>query len=911
MNELRRSGARCGSARRFRLGFGRRRLVAAIVIALLLSGGLGPGAASQRPHQPSVPAGLPLGLGPRPPGLSLADLGFGPAPVHARTAPRPPRYPVLLVHGLGGDPSAWDKSPLPQLLQQAGYVPGRTLFFVDYGTANYGDYVEIYRDFLMPAIDRAKAASGANQVDLVAFSMGGLVSRYYVQSSDYRGDVRTLVLLASPTRGSFAASLVRGWYESDIQYHWSDAYRDQPEHVYVRNRLPAYADLVARFQVVSRERLFNRTEALLDWTRWAEPEFFETAVLGQQHPVFELAKANGVPAPAAGLTGSFYELLTAQTAIALSERPVLQTWAPFLSRDVAMLADLLIDEADLLGFALALMNGFGLDAGSEAINRMIEEFSPAGSRARVLTNAFLYDWNERLAATRRQTERQPDTPIRGVRQVIVAGSMLNVWAPFRSGTGPNDGVVAVASTVLPPERDDRFRLFSGVAMHHLHVKNNGAVAAYVLKALADEFQPATAWAPAPPGWLQRLFRKGGPVTHSATLAAGYWEPAYFDVQRPADGASGSLHVTVSLTDKAARTGSVAVWAYVERQDGTWETRDLLYPGSLDQQASLRLPGFGADAVRVLIGVRRQLPSAGLASLAVDGAQALPVTVHASYDADGTTVTPPAATPIVTPAPAPPPPLLGAGGPLPPEPGDAPASAPGPAERAHGPVHSDPNPDGSPAPDTPDAPAPPAPDAPAPGRPDIPVITVERTNRLTTNWQEDITEHANWTWDFGDGTTSFDPDPARVRSTVQHTYAQPGQYTVTATATSNKGETIRRQTFAVTVAEPGETHTFTAESIHPPQVAFTLSGPKGWLVGNTAPFTATADITAPPFGEITAIRYDPGEEFAVLWLRPNHFQVIAAVRVDVTYRWPEGGTFKLRNTYVRRQHVEVMATGLSR
>jgi hypothetical protein len=195
--------------------------------------------------------------------------------------------------------------------------------------------------------------------------------------------------------------------------------------------------------------------------------------------------------------------------------------------------------------------------------------------------------------------------------------------------------------------------------------------------------------------------------------------------------------------------------------------------------------------------------------------------------------------------------------------------------------------------------------------DLPVIEVERTNRLTTNWKEDITTHASWSWNFGDGTGEDDPDPAHVRSTVRHTFAAPGSYTVTATATSNKGETIRRQTFTATIIEAGETHAFTAESIQPPQVAFTLSGPKSWLVGNTAPFTAMADIAAPPYGEVTGIRFDPGEEFLVLWKRPNHFEVLAAVRVDVTYRWPEGDTFKLRNTYVRRQMVEVMATGLSR
>lgn len=833
----------------------------------------------------------------------------GPYYTLAAASPGPPRYPVILVHGLGGDPSAWAGSPLPDLLRQAGYVPDQTLFVLDYGAANDGDYTAIYREYLMPAIDRAKAAAGTDQVDLVAFSMGGLVSRYYVHSPDYRGDVRTLVLLASPTRGSFAASLVRGWFETDVQLHWPEPYRDRPEHVYVRSRVADYAALADRFRLAVRGPLFNRTRTLLDWTRAAEPEFFEQMLVGSQQPIVAGLTPYGEPTPAAGLTGAFYELLAAQTAVALAERPPLQTWSPLTVTlpTLAYTLDPLINEGDVIHWAVAALGAFGLDAGSDAIDRMIDEFSPAGSELEVLTNAFLFDWNESLAAARGQMPRPPGSPFRGVRQVIIAGSMLNLWAPFRAGTGANDGVVAVASTILPTERDDRFRLFSGPALHHLQIKRSRPVAAYVLAALLDEFQPAASWAPAPPGFFHRLVRRGQPVETNAQLSAGYWEPTYLEIRPPSDDSSGTLQLTATLPPATARTGSVAVWAHIERHDGTWETRDLLYPGSLAARASLRLPGFGADAVRVLLGVRRQLPHGDLTRLAVAGAS--PVTVHAaaSYSADGSTVTPPPPSPLVAPAPSPPP-LLGSRqrGPaagLVPHP-DAVVDAGGNVNDVVGAggdavAGSDrTNTDrGSPG--------------PASAHTDLPVITVERTNRLTTAWKEDITAHASWTWDFGDGTVGHDPDPAHIRSTVHHTFSAPGTYTITATATSNKGDTIRRQTFTVAVAEGGETHTFTAESAQPPQVAFTLSGPKSWLVGHTAPFSATASVAAPPHGEVTGIRFDPGEEFLVLWKRPNHFQVLAAVRVDVTYRWPEGGTFKLRNTYVRKQMVEVMATGLSR
>lgn len=61
-------------------------------------------------------------------------------------------------------------------LCREGYEPGRTPFVCDFEPDNVGDYREIARSYLRPAIDQALTASGSPRVDIIARSMGGLVA---------------------------------------------------------------------------------------------------------------------------------------------------------------------------------------------------------------------------------------------------------------------------------------------------------------------------------------------------------------------------------------------------------------------------------------------------------------------------------------------------------------------------------------------------------------------------------------------------------------------------------------------------------------------------------------------------------------------------------------------------------------
>lgn len=99
--------------------------------------------------------------------------------------------------------------------------------------------------------------------------------------------------------------------------------------------------------------------------------------------------------------------------------------------------------------------------------------------------------------------------------------------------------------------------------------------------------------------------------------------------------------------------------------------------------------------------------------------------------------------------------------------------------------------------------------------------------LTVQFTDASTVHPTaWSWSFGDGGTSTDQNP-------QHTYAAPGTYTVTLTATNEYGSDYELKTDYITVYGP-ITAQFTANvtgGTAPVTVQFTdrsTGGPTSWL-----------------------------------------------------------------------------------
>jgi pimeloyl-ACP methyl ester carboxylesterase len=150
---------------------------------------------------------------------------WGAANLFAQIAiPQAHIHPVVVIPGILGTLPPTDDAPLDPVLgvydplilqlQQMGYEPGKTLFPMPY---DWRQSNVITAGKLKTRIDTAIATSrnvgwidpGA-QVDIVAHSMGGLVTRTYVQGFGknalgapvaYAHDIRKVVFVASPHRG--------------------------------------------------------------------------------------------------------------------------------------------------------------------------------------------------------------------------------------------------------------------------------------------------------------------------------------------------------------------------------------------------------------------------------------------------------------------------------------------------------------------------------------------------------------------------------------------------------------------------------------------------------------------------------------------------------------------------------------
>jgi pimeloyl-ACP methyl ester carboxylesterase len=133
-----------------------------------------------------------------------------------------PRTPVVFVPGLAGSfnltvlldwrgptLSGWDFPPFVDqgkifldTFKRAGYTRDLDLFWAFYDWRK--SVSDNATNYLIPWIDRARSRSGHSKVILVGYSMGGLVSRSYIQSDAYaaRNDVERLITVGTPHRGA-------------------------------------------------------------------------------------------------------------------------------------------------------------------------------------------------------------------------------------------------------------------------------------------------------------------------------------------------------------------------------------------------------------------------------------------------------------------------------------------------------------------------------------------------------------------------------------------------------------------------------------------------------------------------------------------------------------------------------------
>jgi triacylglycerol lipase len=123
------------------------------------------------------------------------------APVEAQT---PPRDPVVIVGGfLTGQPIAdIFYTGLADRLRADGY---QAFIFgpVDFGLADIRDSAASLNRF----VDGVRATTGAQRVDLIGHSQGGLTSRYYIKNLGGATEVDSMISLSSLHYGTSVANL--------------------------------------------------------------------------------------------------------------------------------------------------------------------------------------------------------------------------------------------------------------------------------------------------------------------------------------------------------------------------------------------------------------------------------------------------------------------------------------------------------------------------------------------------------------------------------------------------------------------------------------------------------------------------------------------------------------------------------
>lgn len=873
------------------------------------------------------------------------------------------RVPVILVHGLrGSGESTWGQPEYPGdqpkgmylSLCRSGYEPGKTLFVCDYEEDNLGDFREIARRFLVPAIDRALQASGLARVDLVCRSMGGLVGRAYVSSPDYRGDIRTLVMIATPSRGSFGAGIVKAAEMTELQeqLRHRGAVHELPLE---RPELPRKDRLDVKFtnevEYVSRQALkvwepvFNHyyaTAWLLaeaagggrrqppDFFRWLAEEFPEPYVElikdGQRPPLSPAYEPAGpgsfvlaAPGPGESLTVAYYNLLAVQTARrnffaglrsepseattpgvpgqSLLERVVgwfqrvigerLGAWARKSGQGLLLwamdhlagldprgrAADCLIEEyAGLsVGGPLAVDTG-----GQQAVTR----YGGAVGQPSVVGNYYLKTWND-YDAGRREAEGAQAISVAadgfpaGVRYVSLAGQIPNVWSAWWPDVGPNDVIVETSSTFLPLEDNDVYGLYASlVTTNHSWLGGGGKCYKDLVSALTDYYPVQASFGPKYTPGRSKLVE----YTRQGRATATTYRPTYLELKLPASGQA-RVELTVEQIGPArTAAGGLAAgepglqaWAYLDLgRQGLWRyplafTADGtgLWTASLE----LNVPVEIGQEARVLVGLRTEADGDPAVGPPADVKTAFRYTLG---------FTPGEVNAV----------------------GQAGSASGGAAQGASGQDTSPPQGSGEPV-GLPQAPA---------SVPAVPRIYATHRDKETVSLMPQVTAHARWEWDFGDGTVLADDDPGHIESAVSHAFPGPGTYTVRAVSTAGDGQPLAEWAWEEAIGEDGEhSRTYTATTLPVVDVELRLEGPLAWVTGRPAEYRLSYTISPLPPGVIAELTYlYPGPAFEMVWQKPGTFTVTGALAVRITY---DGGSglWSVTNVYTVDRAAKVYAT----
>jgi pimeloyl-ACP methyl ester carboxylesterase len=102
--------------------------------------------------------------------------------------------------------------PFIESLEKMGYELGKDLFIAFYDWRKECNYS--MGKYLLPVIKQAKTKNRCKKVDIICHSMGGLLSRAYIQGKNYGFDVDKVIFIATPHAG--AANSYSFWSEGKL-----------------------------------------------------------------------------------------------------------------------------------------------------------------------------------------------------------------------------------------------------------------------------------------------------------------------------------------------------------------------------------------------------------------------------------------------------------------------------------------------------------------------------------------------------------------------------------------------------------------------------------------------------------------------------------------------------------------------
>ena len=122
------------------------------------------------------------------------------------------RAPVLFVHGFGGDLGTF--ASMKQYLTASNCYPSSLNTIANYSSSSLENFVtnaQVVPQWINVAFNNARNSNfSAGKVDIVGHSMGGILTRLYLQNNyvnpnSYRNDINKLITINTPHSGSYLA----------------------------------------------------------------------------------------------------------------------------------------------------------------------------------------------------------------------------------------------------------------------------------------------------------------------------------------------------------------------------------------------------------------------------------------------------------------------------------------------------------------------------------------------------------------------------------------------------------------------------------------------------------------------------------------------------------------------------------